>query len=126
MTFRRARHVITENARTLAAASALEGNDLATLGRLMADSHHSMRDDFEITLPKIDRLVEILWDAIGTVGGARMTGGGFGGAVVAVMSKDRLSAARDAVVRDYRTPADAEPLILVEEAADGASILPGF
>lgn len=102
--WRRARHVITENARTLAAADALKRGDLASLGRLMAESQASMRDDFEITLPAIDRLVAILADAIGDAGGARMTGGGFGGAVVALVAKDRPDAAMAAVALDYRTP----------------------
>ena len=123
ITFRRARHVITENARTLSAAGALQRCDLATLGQLMAASHTSMRDDFEITLPPIDQLVALLQNAIGDGGGARMTGGGFGGAVVAVLSKGRLEAAQAAVHARYRTPDGALPLMLVETASDGASLL---
>ncbi len=123
ITFRRARHVITENARTLSAADALMCRDLATLGQLMAASHTSMRDDFEITLPPIDQLVALLQNAIGDGGGARMTGGGFGGAVVAVLSKGRLEAAQAAVHARYRTPDGAVPLMLVETASDGASLL---
>ena len=73
------RHVLTENARTVEAASALEKGDLARMGELMAESHASMRDDFEITVPQIDTLVEIVKAAIGDKGGVRMTGGGFGG-----------------------------------------------
>ena len=122
-TFRRARHVITENARTLEAAAALARDDLGTLGQLMAGSHASMRDDFEITLPAIDGLVALLSGAIGGRGGARMTGGGFGGAVVAIVAQDRLGAAQEAVLRGYRTPDGGAPLMLVEQAADGASIL---
>ncbi|MEH3046309.1 galactokinase [Sphingomonas adhaesiva] len=84
----RARHVVTENARVLAAAEALRRGDLIELGRLMAQSHASMRDDFRITVPAIDALVAIAQSAIATLadgrGGARMTGGGFGGAIVAV------------------------------------------
>jgi galactokinase len=89
----------------------------------MAASHTSMRDDFEITLPPIDRLVALLQDAIGGGGGARMTGGGFGGAVVAVLSKERLEAAQAAVHARYRTPDGTLPLMLVETASDGASLL---
>lgn len=123
ITFRRARHVITENARTLSAADALSRGDLQTLGQLMAASHASMRDDFEITLPPIDQLVALLQNAIAEDGGARMTGGGFGGAVVAVLSKRRLEAAQAAVDAGYRTPDGAFPLMLVETASDGASLL---
>ena len=119
--WRRARHVITENTRTLAAADALQRGDLALLGRLMAESHASMRDDFEITLPAIDQLVSILADTIGDAGGARMTGGGFGGAVVALVAADRLDAAIDAVRLHYQTPGGQPPEIMVEQPAAGAS-----
>ncbi|KAI9881863.1 MAG: hypothetical protein M1823_006425, partial [Watsoniomyces obsoletus] len=97
--FRRARHVVTENARTLAAADALAAGELRRLGELMAASHASMRDDFEITLPAIDRLVEIAADAIGPEGGARMTGGGFGGCIVALAPDGTVERAREAVAR---------------------------
>ena len=121
VTFRRARHVITENARTLAAADALRAHDLAALGQLMAESHASMRDDFEITLPAIDALVAELQGLIGTAGGARMTGGGFGGAVVAVLAADRVAAIVDQVT--YRTPDGDTPLMLIERASAGAGLL---
>ena len=78
---RRVRHVVTENARVLAAVQALRDADLAALGALFRGSHVSMRDDFEISTPEIDRLVDIASHEPG-VFGARMTGGGFGGAVV--------------------------------------------
>ena len=121
--WRRARHVITENARTLAAADALKRSDLASLGLLMAESHASMRDDFEITLPAIDQLVAILADAIGDAGGARMTGGGFGGAVVALVAEDRLDPVIDAVRQHYQTPDGQPPEIMVEQPAAGASLI---
>jgi galactokinase len=120
---RRARHVIAENARTLAAAEALEGNDLKTLGHLMAQSHASMRDDFAITLPAIDDLVALLQAAIGEAGGARMTGGGFGGAVVALMPMDQAGRVRDAVRAAYQTPEGGEPVIMLETASAGAAII---
>lgn len=118
--FRRARHVVTENARTVAAAEALVAGDLAGLGQLMAASHASMRDDFEITLPAIDALVGLLQDRIGPTGGARMTGGGFGGAVVAMLPKARLDAVIAAVTQHYRTPAGQVPRLLVEQPGQGA------
>lgn len=119
----RARHVITENARVLEAAGALEAGDLATMGRLMAASHISMRDDFAITTPAIDALVALLQDAIGSDGGARMTGGGFGGACVALMPEARVADVRSAVLAGYRTPAGGQPLVMIERASNGASIL---
>lgn len=121
--WRRARHVISENARTQAAADALRAGDFRLLGDLMAQSHVSMRDDFEITLAAIDRLVAILATAIGDQGGARMTGGGFGGAVVAVMARARLDAAIAAVERDYRTPDGSVAQLMVERASAGASLV---
>jgi len=79
----RARHVISENERTLAAADALKANDLIAFGQLMNESHRSMRDDFEITTPEIDTLTSIM-QSVPNVYGARMTGGGFGGCCVAL------------------------------------------
>jgi galactokinase len=88
--YRRARHVVTENARTLAAAEAMARGDLAELGQAMRESHASLRDDFEVSVPEVDALVDSLNAAIGSHGGARMTGGGFGGCVVAIVAVDRL------------------------------------
>jgi galactokinase len=119
----RARHVISENDRTTAAANALRNNNLVGLGQLMAQSHASMRDDFAITLPPIDALVELLQQSIGDEGGARMTGGGFGGAVVALMPKCRVGAVIDAVNVGYRSPLGDLPTIMIEQASAGASML---
>ncbi len=117
----RARHVITENLRTLASAEALAAGDLAALGALMAASHASMRDDFAITVPAIDALQAELQALIGETGGARMTGGGFGGAVVALLPRER--AAEIAGRLTYRTPAGAPPQIMIEIPASGAGLL---
>ena len=121
--FARARHVVSENRRTIDAAAALAGNDLRSLGQLMAQSHASMRDDFAITTPAIDRLAALLHTAIGGEGGARMTGGGFGGAVVAVMRGGAVDTVVDAVMREYRTPAGEVPLIMRESPSAGATVL---
>lgn len=121
VTLARARHVITENARTLAAAQALRSGNLPRLGALMAQSHASMRDDFAITTPRIDALVAELQGLISGEGGARMTGGGFGGAVVAVMQQAR--AAQVAAAITYRTPEGQPPAILIETACAGAGLL---
>jgi galactokinase len=123
MAMARARHVITENARVLEAAGALAAGDLARMGVLMATSHASMRDDFAITTPAIDELVALLQRAIGSEGGARMTGGGFGGACVALMPEAQVASVAQAVRAGYRTPDGGEPLIMIERASEGASIL---
>jgi galactokinase len=120
LTFRRARHIVTENQRTLDAAQALAAGDLQRLGRLMAESHVSMRDDFEITHPAIDRLVEIAQAAIGPVGGARMTGGGFGGCIVAVLPRERVDAVQAQIAARYRTPRGEAPTLWVTGAEAGA------
>jgi galactokinase len=98
---KRARHVITENARTEAAVEALSKGDLAWMSRLMAESHASMRDDFEITVPPIDALVEIVAGVIGAAGGVRMTGGGFGGCIVALVPEELVSPVETAIVEKY-------------------------
>jgi galactokinase len=87
--YRRARHVVSENHRVLSAAAALERGDLAALGRLMTISHASMRDDFEISTPRMDALVEAALSVEG-VYGSRMTGGGFGGCTVTLVRESAL------------------------------------
>jgi galactokinase len=88
---RRARHVISENARTLEAAHALEAGDLLLAGRLMNESHNSLRDDYEVSCPELDLLVEIA-RATGGVYGARMTGAGFGGCAIALATPEGATA----------------------------------
>ncbi|WP_316676862.1 galactokinase [uncultured Tolumonas sp.] len=118
----RARHVITENARTLAAADALAIGDLEKMGVLMAESHTSMRDDFAITVPAIDTLVEILQSHIGNEGGARMTGGGFGGCVVALLRPAQVDAVIAAVAEEYPEKTGLKPTCYVCKARPGAGL----
>ncbi|MDE2405163.1 MAG: galactokinase [Sphingomonadales bacterium] len=120
---RRARHVIGDSRRTLAAAAALAAGDLVATGRLMRESHVSQAEDFGITVPHTDRLAALLNAAIGEAGGARQTGGGFGGAVVALLPRHRLADVQAAVLSDYRTPAGEPPEITVAYPAAGASLI---
>ena len=122
LVFRRARHVVTENKRTLDMRTALTAGDMAGVSKLMADSHLSMRNDFEITTPEIDGLVEIVDEVIGTQGGVRMTGGGFGGCCVALMPKDLVSGALAAVEERYPTIANRDAQAFVCEATNGAFV----
>ena len=122
MTARRARHVITENDRTEAAAIALSQGDLKKMGVLMAESHVSMRDDFEITVPPIDTLVEIVKSAIGDRGGVRMTGGGFGGCIVALMPSDLVDEVRKTVAHEYHAKTGIKETFYVCQASEGASV----
>jgi galactokinase len=97
---RRVRHVVTENQRVLDAREALLRGDLERLGALLRDGHKSLRDDFEVSTPEVDLLVEIANEADG-VYGARMTGGGFGGAIVALARPDVSHEAAAKIVRAY-------------------------
>ena len=92
LAYKRAKHVVYEDQRVLDAVTALKVNDMVKLGQLMGESHNSMRDDFEITIPEIDYLVELAQVAIGKNGGARMTGGGFGGWIVCLVPNEKVEA----------------------------------
>ncbi len=122
LTYRRARHIVTENQRTLDAATALAAGDLRRLGVLMAASHDSMRDDFEITHPAVDRLVAIAQAAIGPEGGARMTGGGFGGCIVALLPSERVPALQARIAAEYRAPGGEPATVWVCQAAGGVGL----
>lgn len=97
---RRARHVVTENARVLRAVAALRAGDLPQVGRLFIESHASMRDDFEVSVPAVDALVERALHTDG-IYGARLTGGGFGGAIVGLARRDRARAAADEIADSH-------------------------
>lgn len=117
---RRARHVITENARTLAAVQALEASDLATFGQLMNASHASLRDDFEVSCPELDLLVEIARD-IGGVYGARLTGAGFGGCIVALADHGAAEEMTAAIYERYPSAIGREATVYICQASEGVS-----
>ena len=116
---RRCLHVVTENARTLAAAAALERGDLAGMGRLMGESHRSLRDDYEVSCAELDLLVEIAGQVGGCLG-ARMTGGGFGGSTVNLVRRDALAEFQAAILREYPRVTNISPFVYVSEAGEGA------
>ena len=109
---RRARHVVTENDRVLAARDAMRRGDARVLGGLMDASHVSMRDDFEVSAPPVDLLVQIARAQPG-VFGARLTGGGFGGSIVALSARDAAVDAAQRIVSEYATRAGEHPTVLV-------------
>lgn len=119
---KRARHVVTENQRVLDAVEALKHNDLTKLGELMGQSHESMRDDFEITVPQIDYLVELAQLVIGKTGGARMTGGGFGGCIVALAPHDKVEAVRKIIADNYEKKTGLKEDFYVCTASQGVSL----
>jgi galactokinase len=117
-TFRRVRHVVTEDARVLATVAALEAGDMEAAGRHLTASHRSMRDDYEITTPALDLAVETAL-AAGALG-ARMTGGGFGGSAIALIDESRLPALRAAVADAFAAARFAPPRIAVVTPSAGA------
>jgi galactokinase len=118
--FRRCRHVITENERVIEAGKALERSDLHAFGRLMAASHASMRDDFEISAPEVDTMVELATAFGGSVYGARMTGGGFGGSTVNLVAAGDVDAFARYIVPAYRAATSIEPFVYLGVGAPGA------
>ncbi|WP_414502176.1 galactokinase [Zymobacter sp. IVIA_5232.4 C2] len=119
---KRVRHILTENARTLEAADVLARGDLERLGELMAQSHASMRDDFEITVPQIDTLVEIVKGVIGSRGGVRMTGGGFGGCIVALVPEALVPDVQEAVAEQYEAKTGLKETFYVCKPIRGAGL----
>jgi galactokinase len=117
---RRCRHVVTEDARALQAAAALESGDLPQMGQLMYASHRSLRDDYEVSCRELDVLVEIASSIEGVLG-ARMTGGGFGGSTVNLVARHRLEEFSEIVARRYHEATAREPAIYISEACDGAN-----
>jgi len=117
---KRARHVISENARVLAAADALSSGDIIGLAELMGQSHISMRDDFEITVPAVDTLVDIVKQVVGDRGGVRMTGGGFGGCVVAIIPSALLEYVDKAIQQQYQSVTGIKETFYICQAASGA------
>ena len=118
-TYRRARHVVSENARTLGAAEAMRRGDAETFGRLMNESHASLRDDFEVSSDALDAMVSCAQPLAGCHG-ARMTGAGFGGAAVALVAEENVEGFVEAVERCYRKASGNEPDIYVCRAGKGA------
>ena len=118
--YRRAHHVVSDSERTVLAAQALRANDVSQLSKLMAESHISMRDDFEITVPPIDFAVKILSEYLGDKGGVRMTGGGFGGCMVALMPHDMLEGARLLLAESYEAETGFKETVYICSASDGA------
>jgi galactokinase len=116
VTRRRAHHVVTEQARIVAAEQALEADDWTELGRLMTASHMSLRDDYEVSVPELDVAVEAALEA-GALG-ARMTGGGFGGSAIALVPPGLDAAVRDAVVAAYEVEG-WDPPGFIDGAAGG-------
>ena len=120
--FRRARHVVGENARVLAAERAFAASDAAAIGRLFAASHASLRDDFEVSSPELDALVEIATATPGVLA-ARLTGAGFGGCTVNLVRPGAVDSLRAAIDRDYRPRTGLRPTVIEVVPVDGAGVV---
>jgi len=118
---RRARHIVTENARAVAFRDALAAGDRTRVGELMRASHESLRDDYEVSCPELDAMAEACWDAPGCVG-ARMTGGGFGGACVAIVFSESLEDFCTSVRARYRQQIHRHERLLLTSPAEGAQV----
>jgi galactokinase len=119
---RRCRHVVSENARVVAAAGALESGDLAAFGRLMGESHRSLRDDYEVSCGELDLLVDLAGQAKGLFG-ARMTGGGFGGCTINLVRTEHVEDFKRTVGAGYAQATGRPPEIYISSAAEGAAEL---
>ena len=117
---RRCRHVISENARVAETAKAFELGDLEAFGPLMAESHRSLRDDYQVSCEELDVMVELASRVEG-VYGSRMTGGGFGGCTINLVRADRVAQFRESITRGYQQATGILPQIIVCSAADGAA-----
>ncbi|QGM44410.1 galactokinase [Methylocystis heyeri] len=115
---RRARHVVTENERTLQAAAALEAGDMEECGRLMNQSHRSLAEDYEVSCPEADVMVRLA-QAVSGVFGARMTGGGFGGCVVSLVRAGEVERFIGSVGEGYRSATGLEPRIFCSAPSAG-------
>jgi galactokinase len=115
----RCRHVVTENDRTLAAAEALKLSNMAEMGRLMTESHVSLRDDYQVSCPELDLLVDSALSIEGVLG-ARMTGGGFGGCTVNLINRESIDLFRNRIAGEYERVFSKTPSIYIFEASDGA------
>ena len=116
---KRAKHAVYENQRTLAAVKALERNDIEAFGRLMNESHVSLRDDYAVSCPEIDYLTETAWTIPGVIG-SRITGGGFGGCSVSIIKNDAIEAYKEAVTMPYKEKFGLNLEFYVAEPGEGA------
>jgi galactokinase len=120
--YRRARHVITENARCVAFLRALHADEIDTMGELMNASHISLRDDYEVSSLELNLMAEAAWNAPGCVG-ARMTGAGFGGACVALVERNQIDAFSESVNLAYNTASGINGEVVSCRPVEGARVL---
>lgn len=118
--YRRCHHVISENNRVLRAAAALNESSLDEFGTLMYESHESLREDYQVSCPELDIMVGIARDAPGVIG-ARMTGGGFGGATINLVAEEYVDEFCATIASEYESKTGIRSSVLVTSASDGTS-----
>ena len=116
---KRAKHAVYENQRTIRAVEALKRNDVEQFGKLMNESHISLRDDYEVSCKEIDILVELAWETDGVIG-SRITGGGFGGCTVSIVRNDAVDVLKEHVEKEYEKKTGLKPEIYIVDIGDGA------
>lgn len=119
---KRARHAVTENQRTIKAAVSLKAGNLKEFGQLMNESHISLRDDYEVTGPELDAIVQAAWDQPGILG-ARMTGAGFGGCAIAIVENDKIDEFIDQVGKQYLDEVGYPGEFYIAQISDGPKLL---
>ena len=116
---KRAKHAVYENQRTIKAVEALKAGDVATFGKLMNETHVSLRDDYEVSCPEVDVLVDIAWATEGVLG-SRITGGGFGGCTVNIVKNDAVDTFVEKIKREYPEKTGIEAEIYFADIGEGA------
>lgn len=119
---KRARHAVYENQRTIRAVKELEENDIEAFGKLINESHVSLRDDYEVSCEEVDLLVDLAWKQPGVLG-ARITGGGFGGCTVNIVRNDAVDAFREVITEEYKKAYGLDAEIYVVDVGCGAGVL---
>ena len=120
--YRRAKHAVTENERVKLAIEVLASGDLHRFGKLLNESHKSLRDDYEVTGKELDTIVELAWAQEGVLG-ARMTGAGFGGCAIALVRNDAVEAVKEAIAKGYKEAIGYDAELYVATIGDGTKTL---
>ena len=119
---KRAKHAVYENQRAIRAVEALKAGDIGTFGKLMNESHVSLRDDYEVSCREIDILVDLAWEIPGVIG-SRITGGGFGGCTVSIVKNEAVDTFIDSIGRTYREKVGHDAEFYVVEIGDGGHVI---